>query len=148
MKQWTRDIEINAPIEKVWSLFNGTLEDMQKIMPQVVEHTPVKITEEKIGTIYRQKYQEGKRIEEYDVETLEYKDTPDEKVLKVGFILANMFEITAKYELEKLDDNKTRLTYTATNRPLKWMVKLFLLFASDKTVVTFLERVKEVAEAE
>ena len=77
MKSWTREIEINAPIDQVWKLLDGTLEDMQKIMPQVVEHTPVKVTEEGVGTIYRQKYKEGKRIEEYEVKTLEYQNDAD-----------------------------------------------------------------------
>ena len=50
MKSWTREIEINAPIDQVWKLLDGTLEDMQKIMPQVVENTPVKVTEERVGS--------------------------------------------------------------------------------------------------
>ena len=104
MKSWTREIEINAPIDQLWKLLDGSLEDMQKIMPQVVENTPVKITDEKVGSIYRQKYKEGKRIEEYDVRTLEYENHPDLKRLKVGFTLANMFDITAFYELKRLDD--------------------------------------------
>src|SRR3954453_12064092 len=148
MKTWTKDIEIDASIEQVWKLLSGSLDDMQKIMPQVVEHKPVKITEEGVGSVYRQKYKEGKRIEEYDVETLEFSNQPDQKKLKVGFTLANMFEITAFYELTKVNDHKTSFTYTVTNRPLKWFIKLFLLFTTEKVVVEFLERVKSVAEAE
>jgi ligand-binding SRPBCC domain-containing protein len=148
MKTWTKTININAPIENVWRLLDGSLADLQKIMPQVVENKPMKITEEVVGSVYRQKYKEGKRIEEYDVETLEYTNTPDKKILKVGFTLANMFEITAYYELNKLNETETSFTYTATNNPLKWFAKLFLLFASDKVVVEFLERVKKVAEAQ
>lgn len=148
MKSWTREIEINAPINQVWKLLDGTLEDMQKIMPQVVEHTPVKVTEEGVGTIYRQKYKEGKRIEEYEVKTLEYENDPSKKKLKVGFTLANMFEVTAFYELVKIDDHKTSFTYTVTNKALKWFIKPFLWFAGDKVVVEFLERVKKVAESE
>lgn len=147
MKQWTKEIEINAPIESVWKLFNS-LEDMQKIMPQVIENKPIKVTDEKVGSVYRQKYKEGKRIEEYDVETLQYVDEPDRKRLKIGFTLAKMFEITAFYELKKLDDQKTHFTYTATNHALKWFVKLFMLLANDKIVVEFVERVKQVAESE
>jgi uncharacterized membrane protein len=45
MKQWTKEIEINAPIEKVWNLLNGSLEQMQKIMSQVIGNSPVKLTE-------------------------------------------------------------------------------------------------------
>lgn len=77
---------------------------------------------------------------------MDYLDTPEQKKLKVGFILAGMFEITAFYDIVKIDDNRTLFTYTVTNRPLKWFVKLFLLFANDKVVIEFLERVKKVAE--
>lgn len=148
MKQWTREIEINAPIDVVWKFFDGSLEDMQKIMPQVIEQKPIKITDEVVGSVYRQKFKEGKRIEEYDVETLEYINTPHEKKLKVGFKLANMFEITAMYEFKKVNDQKTSLTYTTTNRPLKWYVNIFLMFATEKVVVSFLNRVKREAEAQ
>lgn len=147
MKQWTKEIEIAAPIDRIWEFFDGSLEDMQKIMPQVIENKPIKITDEVVGSVYRQKYKEGNRIQEYDVETLEYLNLPDQKKLKVGFTLANMFEITALYEINKINDHKTRFMYTVTNRPLKWFVKIFLWFASEKVVVDFLNRVKKVAEA-
>lgn len=148
MKQWTKEIEIDAPLEHVWKYLNGSLENMQKIMPQVVANEPITITENLVGSVYLQKYKEGKRVMEYEVKTLEYVDSPNEKKMKVGFTLGNMFEITAKYQLVKLDDDKTRLTYTTTNKPLKWFVKLFLLFANEKVVVEFVERVKRVAESE
>ncbi len=148
MKQWTKEIEIDAPIEHVWKFFDGSLENMQKIMPQVVENKPLTITDGMVGSVYLQKYKEGKRVMEYEVETLEYIDTANEKKLKIGFTLANMFDITARFELVKLSDQQTFFKYTATNRPLKWFVKLFSLFASDKVVVEFVERVKKVAESE
>ncbi|PJN89619.1 SRPBCC family protein [Bacillus sp. mrc49] len=148
MKSWKKEIEINAPIEHVWKYLDGSVENMQKIMPQVIEQKPIKITEQVVGSIYRQKYREGKRTEEYDIETLAYTNEADEKKLKVGFILAKMFEITALYELNKINDSRTSFTYTVTSRPLKWYLKLLLLFATDKVVVEFLERVKNVAEAE
>lgn len=148
MKQWSREIEINAPIEHVWSYLDGSIEQMQKIMPQVVENKPVKMTEEVVGSIYRQKYKEGKRIEEYDVHTLEYSNNLNDKKLKIGFTLANAFEITALYELHRINDQTTKLRYTATNKALKWYVKIFMIFANEKVVVKFLEKVKKVAESE
>ncbi|WP_053376986.1 SRPBCC family protein [Paenibacillus sp. FJAT-27812] len=148
MKQWSREIEINTPIEHVWSYLDGSLEQMQKIMPQVVENKPVRITEEVVGSIYRQKYKEGKRIEEYDVHTLEYANNQKDKKMKIGFTLANIFEITALYELHRINDQKTKLKYTVTNKALKWFAKLFMLFATEKIVVKFLEDVKKVAESE
>jgi len=148
MKQWTKKIEIDAPIDQVWKFFDGSIENMRKIMPQVVENKAITIVDGMVGSVYLQKYKEGKRVMEYEVETLEYSNSPNEKKLKVGFTLANMFDITARYELVKLNDHRTLLTYTATNRPLKWFMKLFLLFSTDKVVVEFLQRVKTVAESE
>lgn len=121
---------------------------MQKIMPQVVEHTKVKETADRVGSVYRQKYKEGKRIEEYDVHTLDYFNSPTEKRLKIGFTLAGLFDITALYELVQIGDRKTKLTYTVTNQALKWFMKLLLFFSNDKVVLQFLERVKKVAESE
>ncbi|MFC5652620.1 SRPBCC family protein [Paenibacillus solisilvae] len=147
MKHWSSEIEINAPIEQVWSYLDGSLEQMQKIMPQVVENKPVTITKEVVGSVYRQKYKEGKRIEEYDVHTLEYSNNLNDKKLKIGFTLANCFEITALYELHRVND-QTILRYTATNKALKWFMKLFMIFAADKVVIKFLENVKKAAESE
>lgn len=146
MKQWTKEIEIDAPIEQVWKYLDGSLENMQKIMPQVVSNEPVTIKEGMVGSVYLQKYREGKRVMEYEVETLDYLDSPNEKKMKVGFTLDGMFEITAGYELVKIDNGKTKFIYTTTNKPLKWFVKLFLLFANDKVVIDFVQRVKSVAE--
>lgn len=117
-------------------------------MPQVVEHTKVKETADRVGSVYRQKYKEGNRIEEYDVHTLDYFNSPTEKRLKIGFTLAGLFDITALYELVQIGDRKTKLTYTVTNQALKWFMKLLLFFSNDKVVLQFLERVKKVAESE
>lgn len=146
MKSWNKDILINAPIEEIWKFFDGELYDMQKIMPQVVENKLIYETDEKVGTIYRQSFREGKRVMEYDVKVLEYKNTPNEKKVKITFNLANMFDITAAYELKKLEENTTYFKYETTNNPLKWFTKIMLKFASDKVVVQFVERVKKVAE--
>ncbi|WP_188456022.1 SRPBCC family protein [Virgibacillus oceani] len=148
MKEWTKDTEINAPIEEVWKLFDGSLEDMQKVMPNVIENEPIKVTENGVGSIYRQKYEERNKVQSYDVETLEYLNEPDKKRLKIGFSLAKMFDITATYELERIDETKTYFRYTTTNNPLKWYIKLLLTFASDKIVVGFVDKVKKVAEEE
>ncbi|WP_369355831.1 hypothetical protein [Lysinibacillus capsici] len=87
----------------------------------------------------------AKNIKKENVSKRMNSNTPDKKILKV---LANMFEITAYYDLNKINETVTSFTYTVTNNALKWFVKLFLLFASDKEVVQFLERVKRVAEAQ
>ncbi|MCS1351917.1 SRPBCC family protein [Mechercharimyces sp. CAU 1602] len=148
MKSWTEEIKINAPITQVWTLFDGSIENMQKIMPQVVDNQPKSITPDIEGSTYLQKYREGKRVMEYEVEILSWKEKEEYKKMKVGFTIAKMFSITAEYELFRLDDQHTRFRYTATNKPLTWLARLFLLFANKRVVVQFVERVKNVAESE
>lgn len=148
MKKWSREIEIDAPIDKVWALFDGSLKDMQKIMPQVIANDPIEQTEEGAGSVHLQKFQEGKQVMEYMVETLKYVNTPDKKEKKIGFTLSDIFEVTRGYELLKLDDHRTLFKYTSTNRALKLYVRLFSMFASNKVSLGFVQRVKEVAEAE
>ncbi|MFB9758891.1 SRPBCC family protein [Ectobacillus funiculus] len=148
MKSWTEEVQINASIEHVFSYLDGPLEQMQKIMPQVIENTPVKETAAVVGNVYLQKYKEGEEIQEYEVETLEYVNTSTHKTLKVEFVLANMFNITATYELEKIDEDHTLFRYIATNQALNENAERFLQFATNEVVVSFVNRVKSVAESE
>lgn len=148
MKRWTHETEIEAPIDQVWKLLNGPLEDIKKIMPNLIKIKTVKETDEVVGSIHRETYEDGKKIQEYDVETLIYQDDPEQKELKVGFTVSTMFEITTHYELEKLDSGKTSFKYTTTNKPLKWFLRLLMGLGSNKVVVQFVDRVKNVAENE
>ena len=146
MKKWSQEIEINAPIEEVWALFDGSLEDMQKIMPQVIANESVEVTDEVVGSVHLQKFKEGKQVMEYLVETLEYTNTPNEKRKKIGFTLSDIFEVTRSYELIKMDEHKTLFKYASTNRALKLYVRLFSLFSSNKSSTGFVQRVKKIAE--
>lgn len=121
---------------------------MQKIMPQVIKSTPIKENDQVIGSVYRQKYKEGEEIQEYDVETLEYVNTPEHKKLKIGFVLADMLDITATYELKQLDKSHTLFIYTSTNEALNEQAESFLKFATNQVVVDFVNRVKMMAESE
>lgn len=112
-------------------------------MPQVVAHEPIKLTKDKIGSVYLQKYREGKQLQEYEVKTLQYENEPNFKKLKIEFNLAKMFEITSQYELRKINGNTTLFKYMTTNLPLKWFLKPIVMLASDKVVIQFVERVKK-----
>lgn len=146
LKSWTKSIEIDVPIDEVWQYVDGDLPKMQEIMPNVVSNTPKTVTDEKIGSVYSQKYREGNRVETYDVLVKDYINEPTRKKMEVTFVLANLFDISAKYELTSITDSKTRLTYTSTNKALKWFVHIMLVFANEKTIVKFVEHVKQVAE--
>ena len=73
MIEWKQERVIAVHIEKVWTLFQH--ENIQRIMPNVVE---MKVIERKpgvVGSKYEQKYKEGKRVETYIVEDLAYENT-------------------------------------------------------------------------
>src|SRR5690625_150010 len=79
MKHWTKEVSIHAPIDKIWKLFDGSLEDIRRIMPNIITHEPLTETKDEVGRVYRQVYQEGKRMHEYDVTTMEYANQTDYK---------------------------------------------------------------------
>lgn len=146
MKSWTKSIDIDVPIDEVWQYVDGDLPKMQEIMPNVISNSPKTVTDEVVGSVFTQKYREGNRIETYDVFVQEYINEPTHKEMKVNFVLANFFDVTTKYELVFISETKTKLTYTTTNKALKWYVHVMLWFASEKTIEKFVEHVKEVAE--
>ncbi|MGK0577549.1 SRPBCC family protein [Macrococcus capreoli] len=147
MITWKEEMILPVNIEKVWSLFD--LENIQRIMPQVVD---MKVLEKKpgvVGSTYEQSYKEGKRIMKYIVTDLEHEDTPARKHNKSGFQLANMFDIEADYVLEKISENETRFIYSGSNKGLnligKAMLKVMPKKQNQKVVNEFMERVKHEA---
>lgn len=147
MKLWSSQIEINAPIEKVWEVIDGSEENLKKLDPKIVLNEVIEETNERIGSKYRQQYKEGKNVMEYVVEVLDYKEDDNNKMFKIGFNLGGWFDITAKYELKKINNTTTNLTYTTTNKPLKLFAKIMMLMMrNDSVVEKHVEKVKELAE--
>lgn len=130
MIQWKDEIIIQANIEKVWSLFDE--ENITRIMPKVVEHKLVEKHDGEIGSKYQQKYKEGKRVETYIVEVLDYENTENKKRKKLGFVLAKAFEINFSYTLEKMGESKTRFIYEGHNKGLNFVGRAMLKLGGDK----------------
>lgn len=149
MKIWTAEIEINASIEKVWEVIDGSEEKLQKLDPKIISNKVIEETKERIGSRYLQKYKEGKKVMEYVVEVVDYEEDDSNKMFKIGFELGNWFDITAKYVLEKVDDNKTHLVYTTTNRPMKFFAKIMMKMMGNNTSVVdnHVEKIKKLSEA-
>lgn len=146
MKKWSHEVVIHAPIEDVWKVFDGSLEETQRIMPNIVSIEPIKETEDKVGSVYRQIFRNRNAVQEYEVETVEYEDTSTYKKLKTSFTIPRMLDITNVYELKQLDDGKTQFFNETTNIPLRWDMKILLFFAGKKPVVDLVERVRIAAE--
>jgi hypothetical protein len=150
MITWNEEKVISVNIEKVWDLFSD--ENMQRIMPNVVEHTPIEKKEGIVGSTYRQSYKEGKRVETYIVETLGYENTESKKHLHIGFTLGKAFEIEAAFTLIKIDETSTRFIYTGHNKGINFLGKVMLKIAGDKNnnkvVQDFMDKVEEEAVRE
>lgn len=130
MITWHEERIIPVNIEKVWHLFE--LENIQRIMPNVVENKVIEQKEGVVGSTYQQKYKEGKRIETYIVEDLEYENTPEKKHNKIGFTLAKAFEIEAAFTLHKIDENQTKFIYQGENKGLNFLGKVLLKLGGEK----------------
>ncbi|WP_193554840.1 hypothetical protein [Halobacillus salinus] len=94
-------------------------------MPKVEEHRLVEGTEGESGAKYLQKYREGKRVETYKVEELDYADEPDDKRKQWKFELGKAFEVNLTYTFYKEAD-RTRFVYEGTNRGVISSVALCL----------------------
>ncbi|WP_345239317.1 SRPBCC family protein [Pontibacillus salipaludis] len=150
MIKWHEERIIPVNIEVIWRLFE--IENLQRIMPNVIENKVIERKEGVVGTTYQQKYKEGKRVETYIVEDLEYENTPLKKHNKIGFTLAKAFEIEASFTLIKQSENETRFIYKGQNVGLNFLGKTLLKLGgqknNQKVVVDFMGRVEKEALVE
>ncbi|MBC1794980.1 SRPBCC family protein [Listeria booriae] len=147
MMTWNEEMVIGANIEVIWNLFQ--LENIQRIMPQIIENEVIEMKEGIVGSRYRQKYQEGKRVETYIVEDLAHEDTPERKHNTSGFVLAKAFKIETSFTLEKIDEKSTRFIYSGSNQGINFLGKILMKLSSsknnDKVVADFMKRVETEA---
>lgn len=147
MIKWYEERIIPVNIETVWTLFE--LENIQRIMPNVVENKVIEKKEGVVGSRYEQKYKEGKRIETYIVEDLEYENTPDKKHNKIGFTLAKAFQIETAFTLVKVGEDETKFIYQGQNTGMNFLGKTLLKLGGEKNnkkvVTDFMDRVESEA---
>jgi hypothetical protein len=148
LKTFKANIEVNTPIDNVWYIIDGSEEHLKKLDPKIVKNEVIEEKEGRIGSTYLQEYKEGKRVMEYVVEVLDYKETDDSKMFMIGFNIGGAMEVTARYDLKVVDSTHTDVTYTVTNNPLTLMYKIMMkLMPSSSSVMTkHLEKVKNLSE--
>jgi hypothetical protein len=136
---------IAAPIDKVWELFQD--ENLQRIMPNVVEHKPIEKKDGVVGSTYEQSYREGRRVETYTVEYTEYENTESKKHLAFSFTIGKAFEVATAFTLIKVDESLTHFIYTGQNKGVNFLGKVMLKMAgdknNDKVVHDFLDKVEQ-----
>lgn len=147
MLTWHKETTIQAPIETIWNLFD--LDNIQRIMPNIVEHKPLEIKEGVVGSTYEQTYKEGNRTQTYIVTDIEYENTTHKKHNKIEFTLAKLFKIQAGFTLIKIDEQNTQFIYTGQNEGVNFMGRMLSKMGSqkqnDKVVNDFVELVRTEA---
>ena len=147
MLTWHKEITIPVPIETIWNLFD--LDNIQRVMPNIVEHKPLEIKEGVVGSTYEQTYKEGKRTQTYIVTDIEYENTTHKKHNKIEFTLENLFKIQAGFTLIKIDYNSTRFIYTGQNEGVNFIGRILSKMGSkkqnEKVVNDFVELVRTEA---
>ncbi|WNB91919.1 SRPBCC family protein [Bacillus sp. NEB1478] len=146
MITWSEEKVIPVQIDKVWELFEDR--NLQRIMPNVVDHKPLEIKEGVIGSTYEQKYREGKRVETYIVEYTEYENTDSKKHKKMEFTLGKAFEVEAAFTLIKVDENSTRFIYKGQNKGINFLGRVLLKIAGDKNNNKVVQDFMELVEKE
>ncbi|MBU9674376.1 SRPBCC family protein [Planococcus sp. CP5-4] len=149
MVKWKEQLVIEAPIDRVWELFQD--EEIQRIMPKVESHDLLEGENNAAGAKHAQVYTEGKQQQRYIVETLSYVDEPERKYKETAFEMGQMFKVRYAFSLEKESAQSTRFVYEGQNKGMSVTGKMMLLAGSKKaarnTVLNFMNRVKEQAES-
>lgn len=146
MIQWSKEQIIQAPIDKVWELFRG--ENIQRIMPNVIEHKVIEKKEGVIGSTYQQTYKEGNTEKTYIVEDLEYENTETKKHNKVGFILGKSFAVEAAFTLVKIDETRTKFIYQGQTKGINAKGKIMLKMSGEKSSEKMVQEFMNLVEVE
>ncbi|QIK69583.1 SRPBCC family protein [Erysipelothrix sp. HDW6C] len=146
--EWKKKTTIEAPIEKVWRLFNE--ENYMRIMPQVVAYKKISSDPKTRTTIYEETYREGKREETYELTEVIEIDTETEKLRRFSFTVANAIVSKGSFHLKRIDENRTEFIYSGSNVGknlfFKFVLRLSSKKANEKVVVDFMNRVKAEAQ--
>ncbi|ALC85743.1 hypothetical protein AM499_07860 [Bacillus sp. FJAT-22090] len=146
MKKWKKEILINAPIEYVWQFFYGNLHKKKMIFPKVIDENIIKQTDQVVGSVITQTYQNGSLNEQYELTIKKYKDEQNYKSYQESFILNDRFRMTIEYELENQNEITTKFIYTSINKPKNILLSIFQLFGNSDVVDRFMSRTKETIE--
>lgn len=148
MIQWNEQRLINAPIEKVWSLFSD--EQLQTIMPQLEKHQLLEGPPNQVGSKYAQQNRLGNRLVSYVMEITAYEDLPEHKRKDISFVAAGLFRISLSFSLSRKNDRQTLFVYSGSNTGVnlagRTLLKLDPSNRSQQEVQELMERVAEAAE--
>lgn len=146
--KWKEETVIKQPIDKVWRLFSD--ENAKLLYPKLEDHVLLENENDETGAKHAQSYMEGKQLQTYIVETVQYEDSPNRKIRHTRFVMNSMFQIDYIFTLDKKTDGHTLLTYEGEQKGVTVTGKAMLISGSKKrrqeTIRDFLQRVEANAE--
>ncbi len=138
MKKIRTEAIINANIETIWELISLSEESLKHIYQNVVYLNPSNNSLDDSNALNGKEYVVGvknTKTEEIEEQLLIIKNISEHdayKVLEWQKLSQDKHSINVIYELEKIDDNKTRLIYVNVIEFLSLKTKLINFFASSK----------------
>jgi len=148
LKQWLKQAVVCAPIDLVWELADGSVEQLQRIFPAMITFSLINKTNDAEASAYRVAYKHKKQVKECDIQLLDYANRSAYKVVKVLFEYKRRYEITIEFQLYRVDDHRTNARFTVTKIALNWWAKCILKFATDRAIRDLTERVKQAFAAD
>lgn len=149
MVEWNEQCVIQAPIERVWSLFSD--EQLPIILPNLIKHDLLTGRFDQVGSTYAQETRIKGRSVAYVMKITAYCDLPDYKQKELFFVPAGLFNVRLHFELNKLNDSQTLFVYRGSTRGAhilgRTLLKLDAQNSSKQEVKNLMERVKRVAES-
>lgn len=149
MVEWNEQCVIQAPIERIWSLFSD--EQLLNILPNLIKHELLTGRFDQVGSTYAQETRIKGRSVAYVMKITAYSDLPDYKQKELFFVPAGLFNITLHFELKKLSDSQNLFVYRGSTRGAhvfgRALLKLDSQNSSEQEVKDLMERVKRVAES-
>ncbi len=138
MKKVRTETIINASIENIWELISLSEKSLKHIYQNVVYLNPSNNNHDDSNALNGKEYVVGikdSKTEEMEEQLLIIKNISEHdayKVLEWQQVSQDKYSFNVIYELEKIDENKTRLVYVTVIEFLSLKQKLASFFANSR----------------
>lgn len=144
--KWHKTVDISAPIEEVFHLFN--VENFSQIKPEFKNIQVVRQTNEKIGSKYKVTHEEQGKAIEYIVYLDDFKNSETSKMMRFSYTISQFFEKDIQYNLMKKSQDETTLIYSGEMRGKYVIGNIILKLLSkshhDKSIEALLTRIQNI----
>ncbi|QYA48448.1 hypothetical protein [Nosocomiicoccus ampullae] len=144
--KWHKTVDISAPIEDVFHLFN--VENFSQIKPEFKNVQVVRETNEKIGSKYKVTHEEQGKTIEYIVHLDDFKNSETSKMMRFSYTISRFFEKDIQYNLMKKSQDETTLIYSGEMRGKyvigNMILKLLSKSHHDKSIEALLTRIQNI----